>query len=130
MNAGGRNPDEIDVERPSAARIYDYLLGGYHNFEADRVVAERFRELLPSMPLYMQANRAFLRRVVRYLTDSGIDQFLDLGKDLLMRWHAMACRSDLSRCRWGGPSWPPAVLGLSVHWANTAHRPCRSSRRP
>lgn len=82
MSTGGRNPDEIDVERPSAARIYDYLLGGYHNFEADRVVAERFRELLPSMPLYMQANRAFLRRVVRCLTDSGIDQFLDIGSGI------------------------------------------------
>src|SRR3712207_8215 len=54
-------------ERPSAARIYDYLLGGYHNFEVDRVVAKRFRELLPSMPLFMQANRTFLRRVVTFL---------------------------------------------------------------
>lgn len=82
MSTGGPNPDEIDVERPSAARIYDYLLGGYHNFEADRMVAEKFRELFPSMPLYMQANRAFLRRVVRYLMDSGIDQFLDIGSGI------------------------------------------------
>jgi hypothetical protein len=82
MSTGGRNPGELDIERPSAARIYDYLLGGYHNFEADRVVAEKFRELLPSIPLYMQANRAFLRRVVRYLIDSGIDQFLDIGSGI------------------------------------------------
>ena len=82
MSTGGPNPDEIDVERPSAARIYDYLLGGYHNFEADRVVAEKFRDLLPSMPLYMQANRAFLRRVVRYLVERGIGQFLDIGSGI------------------------------------------------
>ena len=82
MSTGGPNPDESDVERPSAARIYDYLLGGYHNFEADRVVAEKFRDLLPSMPLYMQANRAFLRRVVRYLVERGIGQFLDIGSGI------------------------------------------------
>ena len=82
MSTGGPNPDEIDVERPSAARIYDYLLGGYQNFEADRVVAEKFRDLFASMPLYMQANRAFLRRVVRYLVESGIGQFLDIGSGI------------------------------------------------
>src|ERR671917_1464535 len=82
MSASRDTPGEIEAERPSAARIYDYLLGGYHNFEADRLVAERFRELLPEMPLYMQANRAFLRRVVGFLVDQGIDQFLDLGSGI------------------------------------------------
>ena len=82
MSASSDTPDEIEAEKPSAARIYDYLLGGYHNFEADRVVAERFRELLPEMPLYMQANRAFLRRVVGYLVGQGIDQFLDIGSGI------------------------------------------------
>src|SRR4028119_1377768 len=82
MSASSDTPAEIEAEKTSAARIYDYLLGGYHNFEADRMVADRFRELLPDMPLYMQANRAFLRRVVGYLVDQGIDQFLDLGSGI------------------------------------------------
>jgi hypothetical protein len=82
MSADRDIASEIDVERPNAARIYDYFLGGYHNFEVDRVMAEKLRELLPSAPLYMQANRAFLRRVVGYLTDQGIDQFLDIGSGL------------------------------------------------
>lgn len=69
-------------ERPSAARIYDYLLGGYHNFEVDRIVGERFKKLLPNIPLYMQANRGFLRRVVNFLANEGIDQFLDLGSGI------------------------------------------------
>jgi S-adenosyl methyltransferase len=73
---------EPEIERPSPARIYDYLLGGYHNFEVDRVVAEKFRKALPDIPLYMQANRAFLRRVVSYLIDSGVDQFLDIGSGI------------------------------------------------
>src|SRR6266568_4420276 len=34
-------PETIDVEQPSAARIYDYLLGGSHNFAADRDVARQ-----------------------------------------------------------------------------------------
>lgn len=82
MSVGGGFASESEPERPSAARIYDYLLGGYHNFEADRVAAERFRALLPSIPLYMQANRAFLRRVVKYLVDRGVDQFLDIGSGI------------------------------------------------
>ncbi len=72
----------IDAERPSAARIYDYLLGGYHNFEVDRVAAQQIVEMLPDLPLYMKTNRAFLRRVVRFLVDQGIDQFLDLGSGI------------------------------------------------
>lgn len=70
------------TDRPSAARIYDYLLGGYHNFESDRAAAEQFRALLPNVPLYMQANRAFLRRAVSYLVELGVDQFLDIGSGI------------------------------------------------
>ncbi|MDQ3829792.1 MAG: SAM-dependent methyltransferase, partial [Candidatus Tectomicrobia bacterium] len=73
---------ELNLERPSAARIYDYLLGGFYNFDVDRAAAQRITEVLPEMPLFMRANRAFLRRVVRFLTDQGIDQFLDLGSGI------------------------------------------------
>jgi S-adenosyl methyltransferase len=76
------NLTELDVERPSAARIYDYLLGGFYNFDVDRAAAQKITEALPDMPLFMRANRAFLRRVVRFLTDQGIDQFLDLGSGI------------------------------------------------
>jgi O-methyltransferase involved in polyketide biosynthesis len=76
------NPTQPDRERPSAARIYDYLLGGFHNFEVDRAAAKKITGLLPDMPLYMRTNRTFLRRIVRFLTDQGIDQFLDLGSGI------------------------------------------------
>jgi len=69
-------------ETPSAARIYDYLLGGYHNFEVDRAIARRFVEILPRAPLIMRANRAFVRRVVGFLVEQGIDQFLDIGSGI------------------------------------------------
>ena len=74
--------ESIDYEKPSAARIYDYLLGGYHNFEIDRRVAAQLAEIMPDFPLYVQANRAFLRRAVRFLANQGIDQFLDFGSGI------------------------------------------------
>jgi hypothetical protein len=72
-------PAGIDTERPSAARIYDYYLGGAHNFAADRQVAEQMIAMYPDLPLGIQANRAFLRRAVEFLVDAGVRQFLDIG---------------------------------------------------
>jgi SAM-dependent methyltransferase len=75
-------PEGIDTERPSAARIYDYALGGLHNFAVDRETARRMFAEMPDLPLLMQANRAFLRRAVQYLVGVGIRQFLDLGSGI------------------------------------------------
>jgi hypothetical protein len=69
-------------DRPSVARMYDYLLGGFHNFAADRAAAEQAVAANPDMPLIMRANRAFLRRAVSFLMAEGIDQFLDLGSGM------------------------------------------------
>jgi hypothetical protein len=73
---------DVDLEHPSAARVYDYYLGGSHNFAVDRRMARRAIELWPDLPLIMQANRAFLRRSVRYLVRQGITQFLDIGSGI------------------------------------------------
>jgi len=71
---------EIDVTTPSPARIYDYWLGGSHNFAVDREVGKRAAEAMPTLRAAIWANRAFLRRVVTHLaTELGVDQFLDLG---------------------------------------------------
>jgi SAM-dependent methyltransferase len=75
-------PEAIDIERPSPARIYDYNLGGAHNFAADRAAAEQITAIMPELPLIMRANRAFLLRAVRLLVDAGIRQFLDLGSGI------------------------------------------------
>jgi S-adenosyl methyltransferase len=75
-------PDEIDIERPAAARMYDYYLGGSHNFAADRELAEQTMQVWPDLPHIARANRAYLHRVVSYLIDAGIDQFLDLGSGI------------------------------------------------
>jgi hypothetical protein len=68
---------------PSAARIYDYLLGGKDHYPADRAVAESMIAQLPNVRLAVKWNRAFLRRVVRYLiNEAGIRQIIDIGAGL------------------------------------------------
>jgi hypothetical protein len=76
------SPKEIPFDRPSAARMYDYYLGGHHNFESDRQMAEQAIAMWADLPLIMRANRAFLRRAVNYLVDQGITQFLDIGSGI------------------------------------------------
>ncbi|MBA2471701.1 MAG: hypothetical protein DLM61_10185 [Pseudonocardiales bacterium] len=74
--------DDVDMENPSIARVYDYYLGGSHNFVVDRQMARQAIELWPELPVIMQANRAFLRRAVRYLVRAGVTQFLDIGSGI------------------------------------------------
>lgn len=71
-----------DIDQPTIARIYDYLLGGYHNFESDRQVAEKSLQIYPDLALASQVSRAFLRRVTNYLLDQGITQFIDIGSGI------------------------------------------------
>ena len=74
-------PEGVNVEVPSSARIYDYLLGGGHNFEADRRTAEALIKVLPVRDM-ARRNRAYLRRVVLELAELGVRQFLDLGSGI------------------------------------------------
>lgn len=82
MDAKAWAPGEIPLDRPNAARIYDYLLGGYHNFQVDRSAADRLAETNPDVRVSAWVNRAFLRRCVRFLVEQGIDQFLDIGSGI------------------------------------------------
>lgn len=62
--------------------MYDYYLGGSHNFAVDRELAERAIQVRPELPLLALANRAFLHRAVRLLVGAGIRQFLDVGSGI------------------------------------------------
>jgi SAM-dependent methyltransferase len=75
-------PDSIDIERPSVARMYDYYLGGSHNFAVDRAAAQAVVAAVPDAPLMAQANRAFLRRALHFLINAGVRQFLDIGSGI------------------------------------------------
>ncbi|MFD7319637.1 SAM-dependent methyltransferase [Streptomyces sp. NPDC059875] len=75
-------PPGIDISVPSVSRMYDFYLGGSHNFEVDREAARKAMEFMPGLPKIMQANRAFMRRAVRFAVDNGITQFLDIGSGI------------------------------------------------
>ena len=78
------NDRERDAHRKpaTAARMYDFYLGGVHNFPADREVAKAVLARTPRLPAIARDNRAFLARAIRYLTSVGVHQFLDLGSGI------------------------------------------------
>jgi SAM-dependent methyltransferase len=76
-------PPGIDTTKANIARVYDYWLGGSHNFESDQAAARTVIALDPNIRTTMRANRAFLGRAVRFLTaEAGIRQFLDIGSGI------------------------------------------------
>ena len=79
VSSGG---DDRTSKPATAARIYDYVLGGVHNFPADRAAAERLIAEQPLLPLMARVQRAFVRRAVRHLAKAGVRQFLDLGSGM------------------------------------------------
>lgn len=93
-------PEGINTEVPSAARVYDFLLDGGHNFASDRMVAGKVLQVLPMGRQIAQSNRAFMRRAVLHMMDQGIRQFLDLGSGIptVGNVHEIAQQVD-PRCR-------------------------------
>jgi len=77
-----RVPPEIDIHKPSAARVYDAILGGKDNFPWDRAVAEQVIAAFPEAATSAVLHRQVLERAIRYLHARGIDQFLDVGSGL------------------------------------------------
>jgi hypothetical protein len=81
-----QTPSGIDPSVATAARMYDYFLGGHDNFATDRIAALKVIEAVPEVRMIARENRKFLGRAVRYLAgEAGIEQFLDLGTGLPTR---------------------------------------------
>lgn len=60
--------------------MYDALLGGKDNYEADRALAGDLTTTCPDLPEMLAAHRRLLARVVRFLVaDAGLRQLLDVG---------------------------------------------------
>ena len=75
-------PPGVDVRRANVARVYDYYMGGSHNFLADQDLARAISAVEPNARAFALANREFLGRAVRYLSTAGIGQFLDIGSGI------------------------------------------------
>ncbi|MCO1659757.1 SAM-dependent methyltransferase [Pseudonocardia humida] len=71
---------DLQTDRAHGARIYDYILGGKDNYPADREAGDNSLKVWPALRVHMNANRAFMHRVGRYLAaECGVAQFLDIG---------------------------------------------------
>jgi SAM-dependent methyltransferase len=76
----------VDPAKASVARIYDYFLGGAHNFSTDRDVARTLEAIEPRARLITRANRAFLTRATRFMAaEAGVRQFIDIGSGIPTR---------------------------------------------
>lgn len=75
-------PTSVDLDKASAARMYDYLLGGNHNFAVDREFIQQIMAVQPEVKRFALMNRAFMRRAVLYMIEQGVRQFLDLGSGI------------------------------------------------
>jgi hypothetical protein len=72
-------PPDIDITKPSPARMYDYALGGKDNFEIDRKAVEQVATVLPDFRHLARMNRLFLSNAVQIMTGAGVRQFIDIG---------------------------------------------------
>jgi SAM-dependent methyltransferase len=89
-------PPGVDIRRANSARVYDYLLGGSHNFLPDQDAGRALVAVDPAGRTFARANRAFLGRAVRFLSQAGIRQFLDIGSGIPTEGnvHEVAQRAD------------------------------------
>lgn len=72
-------PVEVRLDSPSVARVYDYCLGGTTNWALDRTFADRIFDDYPLVRRVAAMERLYLNRVVRFLLEQGVRQFLDVG---------------------------------------------------
>jgi hypothetical protein len=73
---------DLDVDGPSPARIYDYMLGGCHSRPVDQEAAAKLKDVVPEFHEIAWANRGFHQRAARWIADQDVRQFLDLGSGL------------------------------------------------
>ncbi|HWD06467.1 MAG TPA: SAM-dependent methyltransferase [Amycolatopsis sp.] len=77
--AAPKAPEGVDTEKPSAARIYDWYLGGTQNWAVDREFGRQVERQWPLVRPGAKQNREFMNRVVRAALKAGVRQFVDLG---------------------------------------------------
>jgi O-methyltransferase involved in polyketide biosynthesis len=75
-------PERPEPKPATAARIYDFYIGGTHNFPEDRAAAQAAIDQVPMIRPAARANRAFLGRAVRFAAEAGIRQFVDVGSGI------------------------------------------------
>src|SRR5437764_1104658 len=95
-----RAPEGVDVEKPSAARIYDWYLGGTQNWAVDREFGRRMEQQWPLVKPGARQNREFMNRAVRAALRAGIRQFIDLGSGVPTSGNVHEAGEALEGLRW------------------------------
>lgn len=85
--ASGRCNVKIDTSVPHIGRIYDYVLGGHHNYDADRKAADAMVKLMPGYPAAARLNRWFLQLVGSMWAAEGRRRVLDVASGLPTQGH-------------------------------------------
>lgn len=89
---------DLNVKRPSIARVYDYVLGGRDHFEIDRRAAHSFLNVVPEAGQLAKDNRHFMRRSVRFMVgEAGIKQIIDIGSGLPTAGNAHQVAHEIDR---------------------------------
>jgi hypothetical protein len=78
----------MDGSKPNAGRIYDYLLDGNHNFEADRVAGEQLKAMAPFIARGVRLQRWCLQDLAIELTEKrGYEVIIDFASGLPTQDH-------------------------------------------
>jgi hypothetical protein len=78
---------DLRLDTPNPARVYDYLIGGKLNYAMDRAFADKVLDELPNAREMAMLNRWWLGRAVRFGVSQGIRQFLDIGSGMPTEGH-------------------------------------------
>jgi hypothetical protein len=77
------NDNIVDASKPSAGRMYDYYLGGNHNFEVDRQAADQVLKIMPFTTKFVRLQRWALQDIAVELSENrGYDMIIDFASGL------------------------------------------------
>lgn len=87
---------DVELHRPSDARLYDLFLGGKNSYEVDRRLFHEVLEIAPEAPDLARENRRWLGDAIRWMVSDDVHQFLDLGCGLpaTPNTHEVALKAD------------------------------------
>lgn len=82
--------------KPNSARMFDYIMGGAHNFAVDRAAVKLARKLYPLYEESMRGQRRFLQRAMTYMAKKkSLDKFIDFGSGLPTRGNVHEIVQDI-----------------------------------
>lgn len=115
-------PEGVDTSQPNSARVFDYLLGGKDNYEADRIVGDRMLAVAPETRTQAWFSRRFLTGATSFAAEAGVRQFIDIGAGIPTSpsVHEVAKKVD-STARIASVDFDPVVLAHAN--AMVAHVP-------